>query len=278
MPTKTKNESNFENIDIVPLTPSKRRFYGMGIPGVDLSMLNGKLIVVEGADGSGRSTQIAKLVEWLEGSGHATVQVELNGSTLVSEELELAKKSNVLSHRTMSLFYATDFADQLENVILPALRSGRMVLADRYIYTLMARDLVRGMNEQWVKTIYGIALEPDAVFYLNVSSEKLIERTFLKRPTLDYWESGMDLGLSQDWFESFTKFQKLMMDEYRKFQKTYGFTIVDANHSVEVVHNILKKEIARLLAAEPLSVVSKKSVCRRTVRRQVKMASKKKKN
>ena len=190
----------------------------------------------------------------MEDSGHATVQIGLHGSTLVSEELQQAKKGNILSHRTMSLFYATDFADQLENVILPALRSGRMVLADRYIYTLMARDLVRGMDEKWVKTLYGIALEPDAVFYLNVSSEKLIERNFLKNRTLDYWESGIDLGLSQDWFESFIRFQKLMMEQYRKLQKIFSFTIVDANHSVDVVYNILRKEIENLISVKKTKV------------------------
>ncbi|MDI9400416.1 MAG: dTMP kinase [Limisphaerales bacterium] len=240
--------------NILSLSPSDRKFYGAGIPGVDLQGLRGKLIVVEGADGSGRSTQIEKLVEWLEDSGHATVQIGLHGSTLVSEELQQAKKGNILSHRTMSLFYATDFADQLENVILPALRSGRMVLADRYIYTLMARDLVRGMDEKWVKTLYGIALEPDAVFYLNVSSEKLIERNFLKNRTLDYWESGIDLGLSQDWFESFIRFQKLMMEQYRKLQKIFSFTIVDANHSVDVVYNILRKEIENLISVKKTKV------------------------
>src|SRR6266540_5900481 len=154
------------------------QFYGHGIPGVNLERLSGKLIVVEGADGSGRSTQIARLVEWLEGCGHATVQVGLKRSTLVSEELEKAKQGNILSHITLSLFYATDFADQLENIILPALKAGFMVLADRYIYTLMVRDLCRGMDEKWLKNLYGIALVPDAVFYLNVSPEQLVQRTF----------------------------------------------------------------------------------------------------
>ena len=123
---------------------SRKRFYGHGIPGVNAEKLIGKLIVVEGADCSGRSTQIRRLVEWLEGSGHATVEVGLKLSTLVSEELEQAKQGNILSRITLSLFYATDFADQLENTIIPALRAGAMVLADRYIYTLMARDMVRG--------------------------------------------------------------------------------------------------------------------------------------
>src|SRR5947209_15609681 len=153
---------------------SQRRFYGHGIPGVEPGELAGKLIAVEGADGSGRSTQIAKLVEWLEGCGHATVQVGLKRSTLVSEELEKAQEGNILSRTTLSLFYATDFADQVENIILPALTAGFIVLADRYIYTLMARDMVRGMDEAWLKNLYGISLEPDAVFYLDVPPGALV--------------------------------------------------------------------------------------------------------
>src|SRR5438876_9475832 len=165
---------------------TERRFYGHGVPRVDLEQLAGKLIVVEGADGSGRSTQIAMLVEWLEGSGHATTQVGLKRSTLVSEELDRAQEGNILSRTTLSLFYATDFADQLENIILPALRAGQMVLADRYIYTLMARDLVRGMDEKWLKNLYGMALVPDAVCYLNVAPQELVERTFSRYAKLDY--------------------------------------------------------------------------------------------
>src|SRR5260370_30089056 len=179
------------------------RYYGHGIPGVDLSELAGKLIVVEGADGSGRSTQIAKLVEWLEGCGHATVQVGLKRSTLVSEELEQAQEGNILSRTTLSLFYATDFADQLENLILPALKSGFIVLADRYIYTLMARDMVRGMDEHWLKNVYGIAPEPDAVFYLNVPPEELVQRGLPKNAALDFWESGMNLATSRTLFDTF---------------------------------------------------------------------------
>src|SRR6267378_5567876 len=170
---------------------SRRRFYGHGIPRFELEQMAGKLIVVEGADGSGRSTQIAMLVEWLEGNGHSTVQVGLKRSSLVSEELDRAQEGNILSHTTLSLFYATDFADQLENIILPALRAGQMVLADRYIYTLMARDIVRGMDEKWLKNLYGMALVPDAVFYLNVAPAELVQRTFAKYSILDFWESGM---------------------------------------------------------------------------------------
>ncbi len=229
---------------------SERRFYGHGIPGVDLEQLAGKLIVVEGADGSGRSTQIAMLVEWLEGSGHATVQVGLKRSTLVSEELEQAQEGNILSRTTLSLFYATDFADQLENIILPALKAGFVVLADRYIYTLMARDMVRGMDEAWLKNLYGLALEPDAVFYLNVPPEELVQRTFAKNAALDYWESGMDLGLSRDMFDSFMKYQTAMQKTFRRLQTSYGFTIVDGMRSAEVINAELQKKISAVLAGK----------------------------
>ncbi len=226
---------------------SPKRFYGHGIPGVDPERLSGKLIVVEGADGSGRSTQIARLVQWLEGCGHATVQVGLKRSTLVSEELEQAKQGNILSHITLSLFYATDFADQLENIILPALKAGFMVLADRYIYTLMVRDLVRGLDEAWLKNLYGISVVPDAVFYLNVSPEALVQRNFQKIQALDYWESGMDIGLSRDMFDSFLKYQALVETEFRRLQATYGFTIVNGERSVEEISSELQERVEKLL-------------------------------
>jgi dTMP kinase len=231
--------------------PTVHRFYGHGIPGVDPAKLPGKLIVVEGADGSGRSTQIALLVNWLEAAGHATVQVGLKRSTLVSEELDKAKQGNILSHTTRSLFYATDFADQLENIILPALKAGFMVLADRYIYTLMARDLVRGMDEQWLRNLYGIALVPDAVFYLNVSPEELVQRTFAKHAELDYWESGIDLGLSRDWFESFITYQTLIIKQFERLQAIYGFDIVDGNRPIEVINAELRRKIEKVLRGKP---------------------------
>ena len=231
------------------VVPKKRprRFYGHGIPGVELQKLAGKLIVVEGADGSGRSTQIAKLVDWLEASGHATVQVGLKRSTLVSEELEKAQQGNILSHTTLSLFYATDFADQMENIIMPALRAGFMVLADRYIYTLMARDLVRGMDETWLKNLYGIALIPDAVFYLNVSPEELIQRNFAKNNALDYWESGMDLGLAPDLFDSFLKYQGMMLEAFKRLQSTYRFTMVNGHRGVDDINAELRSQIEHVL-------------------------------
>jgi len=247
-PAKKKQFRDVQPI-VVPTT-SQRRFYGHGIPNVDLHRLGGKLIVVEGADGSGRSTQIAKVREWLEQRGHATVQVGLKRSTLVSEELNLAQNGNILSRTTLSLFYATDFADQLENIILPALKAGFMVLADRYIYTLMARDLVRGMDEHWLKNLYGLALVPDAVFYLNVSPEQLVERNFAKNHALDYWESGMDLGLSREMFDSFLKYQGMVAREFRRLQTIYGFNIVDGNRSADAISSDLRQKIEVILCGK----------------------------
>jgi dTMP kinase len=226
---------------------NSHRFYGYGIPRVNAEDLGGKLIVVEGADGSGRSTQIAELVNWLETCGRATVQVGLKRSSLVSEELEIAQEGNVLSRTTLALFYATDFADQLENIILPALKAGFIVLADRYIYTLMARDMVRGMDEAWLKNLYGIAPVPDAVFYLSVEPEELVQRNLAKTATLDYWESGMDLGLARNIFDSFLKYQTAMGEAFRQLQKTYQFEIIDANRSVNSVTKELRKKIGALL-------------------------------
>ena len=248
MPERTgkKRDSPVHRSVRVP-KPTPKRFYGYGIPGVDPVRLAGKLIVVEGADGSGRSTQIRHLVDWLEGCGHATIQVGLKRSTLVSEELEQAKQGNTLSYTTLSLFYATDFADQLENTILPALKAGFMVLADRYIYTLMVRDLVRGMDSAWLQNLYGIALVPDAVFYLKVDPNELMQRIFAKTFGLDYWESGMDLGLSRDMFDSFLQYQTMCAKTFQDLQAVYEFTIVDGNRPVETINKELRQHINGLL-------------------------------
>jgi dTMP kinase len=236
------------NGPIVVPERTQRRFYGDGLPSVDLNRLAGRLIAVEGADGSGRSTQIAMLTRWLECNGHATVQVGLKRSTLVSEELDQAKKGNILSRTTLSLFYATDFADQLENSILPALKAGFIVLADRYIYTLMVRDLVRGMDQDWLKNLYGMALVPDVVFYLKVSPQILIQRNFAKDFALDYWESGMDLGLSRDMFDSFLKYQALMAGQFERLQGVYGFSIIDGHRLPEEINAELQQRIEQVLA------------------------------
>ena len=228
--------------------PLTKRFLGHALPGVRPSELTGRLIVIEGADGSGRSTQIRRLVDWLEASGHATTQVGLKRSNLASEELESAKNGNILNRTTISLFYATDFADQLENIIIPSLRAGFIVLADRYIYTLMARDMVRGLDSDWVKSLYSIALKPDAVFYLKLPPEKLIQRNFMKNHTLDYWESGMDLGLSLDMFDSFVQYQQLMADKFDELRKTWGFTTIDADRSMSELNLELRSNVERVLA------------------------------
>jgi dTMP kinase len=247
MEKRTKNTGRRASGPIVIPQRTARRFYGHGLPNVDLKRLAGRLIVVEGADGSGRSTQIEMLMRWLEGAGHATVQVGLKRSTLVSEELDQAKKGNILSRTTLSLFYATDFADQIENSILPALKAGFIVLADRYIYTLMARDLVRGMDAKWLENLYGMALVPDAVFYLKVSPEILVQRNFAKDFALDYWESGMDLGLSRDMFDSFIRYQSLMAAQFEKLQLNYGFSIIDGDRSPDEINAELQQKTEQVL-------------------------------
>jgi dTMP kinase len=226
---------------------SERRFYGTALPGVDLSTLTGKLIVIEGADGSGRSTQILMLKEWLEGAGFACVDVGLARSTLVSRQLERAKEGNVLGHSTLSLFYATDFADQLENRIIPALMAGFIVLADRYIYTPMVRDLVRGADPEWVREVYSIGLVPDLVFYLRVSPRILVERNFRKSVELDFWESGMDVGLSRDRFDSFVRYQTLVQRHFADMQKDYGFITVNANRTPRTVNREIRVAIEQML-------------------------------
>ena len=161
--------------------------------------------------------------------------------------MDQAQNGNILSRTTLSLFYATDFADQLENIILPALKAGFMVLADRYIYTLMARDMVRGMDENWLKNLYGTAVVPEAVFYLSVSPEQLVQRNFAKNHALDFWESGMDLGLSRDMFDSFLQYQKLMEKQFKRLQAVYGFTIVDGNRPVGEINAELQRKIMSVL-------------------------------
>lgn len=226
---------------------NKKRFYQSSPPGRGEDKLSGMLIVIEGMDSSGRSTQIAKLTPWIEEKGYAVTSVGLKRSQLVSGALDDAKKGNVLSARTMALFYATDFYDQLENRILPALRAGYVVLADRYIFTLMARDIVRGMEYDWVKSLYSMAAVPEAVYYLNVSWRCRVDRTLSAHYCLDYWESGMDIGLSRDWFDSFANYQKIMSTQFRRIQKEYGFEIINANRSVEEVDRDLRARIGLLL-------------------------------
>jgi dTMP kinase len=219
-------------------------------PGVDLARLSGKLIVLESQDGAGRSTHVRLLTEWLEQKGYAVTPVGLKRSMLVGHELERAKTGNTLSPRTLSLFYAADFYDQLENVIVPALHSGGVVLSDRYVFTLMARDLVRGAEPHWVESLYSRALVPDAVFYLKASPETLTYRTLKAHGQLEYWESGMDLGLSRDWFECFLLYQERMARVFKEMMTRYGFARLDANRSVDALQKDLRGRLRKLLEAD----------------------------
>lgn len=224
-----------------------RGFYGRGLPGIDPDRLQGRLIVVEGADGSGRSTQIQMLRDALERAGHATVDVGLKRSRLVGQELDDAMQGNILSPRTLMLFYATDFADQLENRIVPALKAGFVVLADRYIYTLMARALVRGAEQKWVREVYGIALVPDAVFYLGVSPKLLAERNFRKNSVLDYWEAGMDIRRTGDLYDNFIRYQRQIQKEFREMEADYEFETINGNRSPRTIYRELLAKIEQLL-------------------------------
>ncbi len=225
--------------------------YGHALPELHATSFAGKLFVVEGADGSGRSTHIRLLSEWLESNGRAVEHMGLRRSPLLANDIEQAKQSNILTHTTMTLFYATDFFDQLVHEIIPALRAGYVVLADRYIYTLMARDIARGANAEWTRNLYSPALVPDAVCYLSVDPKELVLRNFEKSASLDYWESGMDLGLSRDMFDSFLLFQGLLQKEFTRMQTRYGFDIVNANRSVPVVQKALRTHLGKILGIKP---------------------------
>ncbi len=225
------------------------RTYGTRLPGMPAEPLSGKLIVIEGADGSGRTTEVALLKSWLEVEGHAVVDTGLRRSDLVSGEIDRAKKGHTLGATTMALLYAADFADQLENKIVPALSAGSTVLADRYIYTLMARAIARGASRAWARELYGFALRPDRVLFLDARPEILLHRAIAKYGTLDYWESGMDLSLSRDLFESFFRYQDLLSREFEWMRRDYDFVRVDANRAPEQVHADVQRLIAPLYGA-----------------------------
>ncbi len=222
-------------------------FFGEGLPDIDLAELKGKLIVLEGTDGVGRSTHIALLKQWLENHGHAVLDTGMTRSALAGKRLKQAKEGHTLGGITMSLFYATDFADRLENEIIPALRAGFVVLTDRYIYSLMARAIVRGADPEWLHEVYGFALRPDAIFYLRVQIDDLVTRV-LQSTGFDYWESGMDIHMGEDMYESFVRYQKFLLAEFDKMVETHGFEIVDASGSVEEVFENLRDRIDRVVA------------------------------
>ncbi len=225
------------------------RYYGRGIPYLQDEEVKGRLIVIEGPDASGRSTHIGMITAKLEAEGHAVLNTGLRRSELVSEGIMDAKREHMLGRRTMSLFYAADFADQLENKIMPALRAGYIVLADRYIYTLMARDSVRGMSKRWSHQLFGFAIVPDLVFYLDVDPEELVHRVFQKNTFLDYYESGADLGLSDDMYESFMIYQRMIAKQFRSMQKRYNLTIVNGNRPIPEVNADLQNRIDHFLGS-----------------------------
>jgi dTMP kinase len=222
------------------------RTYGTRLPGLPKETPTGKLIVVEGADGSGRTTEVALLKQWLEVEGHAVVDTGLRRSDLVSGEIDRAKQGHTLAATTMALLYAADFADQLENKIVPALSAGSTVLADRYIYTLMARAIVRGATREYARKLYGFALRPDLVVFLDARAEMLLHRSIGKYGSLDYWESGMDLCLSRDLFESFFLYQALLSQEFEWMAREYDFHSVDANRAPDQVHVDVQRLVAPL--------------------------------
>ncbi len=227
---------------------TKLAFYGIDAIGLKAreEILPGRLIVIEGTDGVGRSTQLSLLRPWLESSGYAVVDTEMTRSVLAGPGLKQAKEGHTLGPITLNLFYATDFVDRFESQMLPALRAGFIVLTDRYIYSLMARALVRGADPQWLRSIYGLALKPDAIFYLHVGLHDLIPR-ILQSGGFDYWESGMDMRLGADLYESFVNYQTRMLAEFDKMIETYNFQVIDATLPVEQIAEQLKLRILPLL-------------------------------
>jgi dTMP kinase len=221
-------------------------FFGQGIPRVDPQELSGKLIVIEGADGVGRSTQIRLLKQWLETKGHAVLATRMTRSVLAGKGLRQAKKGTTLGRVTMALFYATDFADRLQHEVIPALKAGFIVLTDRYVYTLAARALVRGIEPDWIREVYGFALQPDRIFYLRAGVDDLVTRV-LQEGGFDYWESGMDLHLGDDMYESFVEYQNRIRSQFDKMVEDYGFRVIDASRSIDEVFIGLKDQISEVL-------------------------------
>lgn len=225
---------------------NKATFYGAGFPYRDFGKLSGKLIVLEGTDGVGRSTQIKKLRNWLEEEGYAVSDTGLTRSELTASGLEAAKSGHTLGPITMSLFYAADFADRLENQIIPALQAGFVVLSDRYFYSVVARDSIRGIDRDWAKKLYGIALKPDLILYMKASVPSLVTRLIHGRG-LNYWESGMDLHIADNFYDSFVQYQTLILKQFDLLSEEYNFMTIDADQSPNDIFEDLKKPILELL-------------------------------
>ncbi len=225
---------------------STPKFYGIRPPGVEAEVLPGRLIVLEGTDGVGRSTQIALLREWLEGRGYAVVHTGFNRSELASRGILRAKRGNTLDPLTLNLFYATDFWDRLERHILPALRAGMIALVDRYIFTLIARAVLRGVPRDWIEDVYGFALVPDKILYLDIEVDQLLPRVIATHG-LSFWESGQDYLRNPDLFSNYVEYQQAMLAEYRRLASTYEFEVISASRPVGEVFASLQAGIEEVL-------------------------------
>ncbi len=207
---------------------------------------DGLLIVIEGTDGSGKSTQVNMLKEYIENTGYACMLSEWKTSRLISDVINEAKERNLLNATTFSLLYAADYADRLENTIIPALQAGFIVVLDRYTYTAYVRDSVRGHDINWVKKLYDYAPTPDLVFYLKMPVDKLLKR-MIGTGGLDYFESGRDIGISTDVYKSFEIYQTRCLEEYDKLKDEYNFISIDGDKSIDEVHAKIKKEVEKVL-------------------------------
>jgi dTMP kinase len=222
------------------------QYYSYAVPYLPLDSYPGKLIAIEGTDGVGRSTQIALLREWLEVQGYGVVETGWTRSVLMPPTIDLAKSSNTLNKLTFVLLYATDFADRLEKEIIPALKAGFIVLSDRYIFTALARGGVRGVDRQWIRNLFGFAIAPHLVFYLRIDEKTLIRRVLQARG-MDYWESGMDMKLGDDIYESFRAYQRALLKEYASMGDEFNFRLLDARRKVDVIQDELRRQIAAFL-------------------------------
>ena len=221
-------------------------FYGHGLPGFKKKRLPGRLIVLEGTDGVGRSTQIALLREWLESEGYAVSVTGLKRGQLAGKGAKTAMQGHTLGDTTMNLFYATDFTDRLEREIIPALRAGFIVLTDRYIYSIIARAQVRGVDPSWLRNVFGFALVPDSVFYLQADLAHLVPRVLNARG-FDYWESGMDVLTGRDYYDSFIEYQAGLLAQFDAIADEFDFVRIDANRTIHGVFQSLRAEIGELL-------------------------------
>ena len=218
------------------------KYFGDPPPGPSGDILPGRLVVIEGPDSVGRSTQIALLKEWLEDQGYAVLNTGLTRSDLAGRGIKRAKQGHTLDTITLNLFYATDFWDRLERQIIPALRAGMVVLSDRYIFSLMARAAVRGVGRQWMENLYGFAVIPDRVIYMNIDIEHLVPRA-LASTGFDYWESGQDFLPGEDVYQDFVQYQTALLNEFRQLADRYHFQAVDATGAISEVFTALRREI-----------------------------------